>query len=304
MTSVKVPGKVMLTGEYAVLYGGTSVVVPVPRFLTISDSISSKKPQLSHVVRLALDYPISRIQEYEQRHGQPNLEIDYSQFVHTGPAGSKVKLGLGSSAAEAVGVTALRMERAGITWQDHRQEVARIADAVHREAQGGTGSGADVAGCAYASAIRFRRDSGGTSVEEVYAEWKNYPPAYLVWTGQAADTRSLVRQFQEWLAMSGKSGERSLKNLVDASNRVAKAWFEVPFEKLCTVVDSFSNQLDICAKQAGLELKLAIHHELEEFAKRHNGFAKPTGAGGGDMILLMGNVPFDELDLDCIPLGT
>ena len=33
MTSVRIPGKVMLSGEYAVLYGGTAAMAPVPRFL-------------------------------------------------------------------------------------------------------------------------------------------------------------------------------------------------------------------------------------------------------------------------------
>ena len=51
------------------------------------------------------------------------------------------------------------------------------------------------------------------------------------------------------------------------------------------------------AEIAKMPYKLPIHHEVEEWARSNGGFAKPTGAGGGDMIMLVGDLPYDELEL-------
>jgi mevalonate kinase len=48
---------------------------------------------------------------------------------------------------------------------------------------------------------------------------------------------------------------------------------------------------------------LPVHARYEEWARRHGGRAKPTGAGGGDMILLVGELPLAQLNVDVMKLG-
>ena len=54
MKTIQIPGKVMLTGEYAVLYGGTAVMAPVPRYLRLTISEDNNRGACSPIVEEAL----------------------------------------------------------------------------------------------------------------------------------------------------------------------------------------------------------------------------------------------------------
>jgi mevalonate kinase len=141
----------MLSGEYAVLYGATAALVPVPRRITLS-SLEDPEPgssldALPPAARAAAMLPVKRLEEYEALRPLRGFAIDDSEFFAEGAAGQRAKLGLGLSAAEAVGVVALRYEHAGLNWQAHEVEVMRSALVAHRMAQGG-GSGAVLDSCA------------------------------------------------------------------------------------------------------------------------------------------------------------
>jgi len=302
MTSVQVPGKVMLSGEYAVLYGGTAVLVPVPRYLTVAESPQRDQEWKSPVTQAALGFALKETEEFEREHGAPKLLIDSSDFFERDPDGNRVKLGLGSSAAEAVGVIALRFERAGLCWSENSDKIAIYADRIHRKVQGGVGSGADIALCSYREPIRFRRDQASWSVAPIHKSRDNVPMR-LAWSGQAADTRRMVRDFDAWLS-SGEPVADLLSDLVESSNEIADAWFRSSRDILFAHLDRFCSALRGCMQAAGIPHRLPIHDELERWAKKHGGRAKPTGAGGGDMILLVGDLPVHELDLTVIRLDT
>ena len=95
MKTIHIPGKVMLSGEYAVLYGGTAVLMPVPRYLKLSDSKASDQNDYSPMVRAALDYPILELKDYENKYGKPSVIIDSSEFFGADNEGRRIKLGLG-----------------------------------------------------------------------------------------------------------------------------------------------------------------------------------------------------------------
>ena len=58
MRSVEIPGKVLLSGEYAVLCGGTAVVAPLPRFLRVAPAGPGVPGDRSPVVQAAREIPI------------------------------------------------------------------------------------------------------------------------------------------------------------------------------------------------------------------------------------------------------
>jgi len=212
-----------------------------------------------------------------------------------------MKLGLGSSSAEAVGITQLRFERAGLGWSKSRELIRKYADRAHREAQGGLGSGADIAVCAYRQPIRFRRSGDSVSVKLIQPG-ETTTPLHLAWTGEPANTRELVAMFQEWLSHSGRETDDLLSQLVESSHKAAEAWFGPSQPDQFKPLNDFCDALQKCMDAAQIRYKLPIHEKLEEWAKSRGGRAKPTGAGGGDMILLVGNLPIYELDMEVIPL--
>ncbi len=301
MRTVRVPGKVMLSGEYAVLYGGTAVLVPVPRYLTMTEAQSTDPELQSPVIRAALDFPLEETEEYEQEHCLPGVSIDHSEFFKKDADGNPVKLGLGSSAAEAVGIIALRLERAGLGWSENRETIATYADKIHRKVQGGIGSGADIAVCAYRESISFRKDQDTCTVKPIQKPTHNIP-LHLVWTGQPADTRQRVRNFDTWLSREELAAADLLSSLVESSHEIADVWFQSPIDVLFAYLDRFCSALQKCMDAANIPHRLPIHDKLESWAKKHGGRAKPTGAGGGDMILLVGDLPVNELDMMVITI--
>ncbi len=302
MTEVVIPGKVMLSGEYAVLHGAAAVLVPVPCELIIREIDSPPVQPYPRTVETALTQPVAILNEYEREHGLPHLEIDSSAFRAPDSGGTLRKLGLGSSAAEAVGVIALRHLRAGVDWRKRCSEIAFHAEAAHHTAQGGLGSGADVAVCAYGRPILFRRHEGGFTVKEI-----DLPDAAarskltLAWTGVPADTRSMVEAFERWVD-GGERARSMVRALCEAGDNLAKAWFGEPEEEFFPLFDAFVERLASCTGAAGIDYRLDLHREIEEWARSYGGRAKPTGAGGGDMILLVGDLPFDKLDMRLFPL--
>jgi mevalonate kinase len=291
----------MLSGEYAVLRGGTAVLIPVPRYLTLTESQSTDPERQSPVIRAALDSPLEETEEFEQEHCLPGVSIDHSEFFSKDANGNLVKLGLGSSAAEAVGIIALRFVRAGLDWSENRETIAIYADKVHRKVQGGIGSGADIAVCAYREPISIKRDQDSCTVKPILRSEYDIP-LHLVWTGRPADTRQLVRNFDKWLSRVESAAADPLPDLVESSHEIADAWFQSPVDVLFACIDRFCSALQECMDAANIHHRLPIHDKLESWAKKHGGRAKPTGAGGGDMLLLVGDLPVNELDMMVIPV--
>ncbi len=301
---IRIPGKVMLSGEYAVLHGATAVMLPVPRYLVFNRAKDPPAASYTRMVDVARRYPIIELAKHERENGVPHIDIDYSQFFAVNDRGTSFKLGLGMSSAEVVGVVAMRYACAGFDWKEKRQDAAKHAFCIHKQVQWGIGSGADVVACAYGVPIKFR--SNGSSFEatpiEMNGNGENCPPMALIWSGSPADTRELVRQFDGWLE-DGNAGETGLLDkLIEASDRLADSWFRTSTEKQYELLDQFDRAIRECARAAGIPYSLPAHENIRIWAARHGGRAKPTGAGAGDMILIMGSVPFEQLDKLVIPL--
>jgi mevalonate kinase len=303
MRKLRIPGKVMLSGEYAVLYGGTAVLVPVPCYLEITEVLTQPEKPYTRVIDAGLKYKIPEIAGYELKFGLPHLQANPHQFYAESTDGESTKLGLGLSAAEAVGVVAIRYERAGLALYEHKVEIARHALNIHRIAQSGLGSGADVVLCAYREPIRFRSNSEGFHIELIRdSQPTNIIPISLVWTGQPADTRGLVKHFQTWVEKGGNKIKDIISSLVKISDELAKTWFISSEQHLFDLLDEFDTVMGDVARDAKLQYKPPVYEKLENWARGHGGYAKPAGAGGGDMILIIGDLPLHELKQLLIPL--
>jgi mevalonate kinase len=267
----------------------------------VTESQSTDPDQQSPVIRAALDFPLEETEQFEQEHCLPGVSIDHSEFFSKDADGNLVKLGLGSSAAEAVGIIALRLERAGLGWSENRETIATYADKVHRNVQRGIGSGADIAACAYREPVSFKRDQDSCTIRPIQKPEHNIP-LHLVWTGQPADTRRLVRNFDTWLSLGEPAATDLLSNLVESSHEIADVWFQSPIDVLFACLHQFCLALRECMDAANIPHRLPIHDKLESWAKKHGGRAKPTGAGGGDMVLLVGDLPVNELDMMVITI--
>jgi len=309
--SVRVLGKVMIWGEYAVLHGGPALLLPVPRVLQVSEATSPPANPYPPPLAEALLQSIPETAAYESAHGLPHVTVDRSAFYATSfretgdsPANRPAKLGLGSSAAEAVGVTALRLERAGLDSRRVWELVAGCALEAHERAQRGLGSGADVTACAAGVPLLFRRSAGIVEARTDLARRSPHAeiPMALVWSATPADTRSRVARFEKWLQQRGRREQARLALLIEDAAALEQAWPDGSRDEIFLLLDTFCARLEECQVAAGIHWKSSQLQALRAWARHHGGRAKATGAGGGDMILLLGDLPYDELGTAVIPL--
>jgi phosphomevalonate kinase len=213
------------------------------------------------------------------------------------------KLGLGSSAAVAVALTAALARAAGLELD--RGAVFVLANAAHRAAQGGAGSGGDVAASTYGGLLRYTKDTPPMPLA-----WPAGLTMLVVVTGTGSSTTDLVGRVGDYAARDRAGYRADLDRLIalaecaPAAVRSADLFLELAsdyFDALC--------RLDAHA-HAGIVTDR--HRQLRELAAQHSAVFKTSGAGGGDVGLAFSHSGAPALELaaalaaagaDVVPLG-
>jgi len=296
LSEIKIPGKVILSGEYAVLYGGTAVIAPAERYVTISETAPQNGDRQTPIINAAVDYPLKETLDFESEHGKPGINLNSSDFF-TSTNGTRKKLGIGLSAAEAVGVVELRLRRAGLNGSDLCRKTAEYAHLIHHKTQGEIGSGADIFCCAYRRPIIYKNDNNHPRVlNNDYGQDAVKIPVRMVWSGIVSDTRNMIHTYNNWLKNCGESAKNCHDRMTAIGERLAPLWFGEANQSFYEVFDEYIEIMRDCAEQAGLPYWLDCHTELDKWARQFGGRAKPSGAGGGDMIILVGDLPVEKLN--------
>jgi phosphomevalonate kinase len=268
------PGKLILTGEYAVLDGAPALVIAVDRRASARRRVG---------LRGTSPFLVAVAEEIAQRRGADDpaaraaLEIgcDSTQFFD-GP----LKLGLGSSAAVTVAATALAL---GTT--DH-DEVFSIASAAHARAQaplGTRGSSADVAASVHGGVIEFER---GT-VQRL--RWPLGLTMVAFFTGVSAETPKLVAAVAAARTANPASVDAALAAVRTASQAACKACAthapELAATGLMAAIALAASATDQLAAATGIPLVPSCVVAARRALARLGGAAKTTGAGGGDIAI-------------------
>jgi phosphomevalonate kinase len=270
--SASAPGKIVLSGEYAVLWDAPAVCMAVNRRAVAHVSPSADGE--CHLVTPGFDgmdrYDILDALLCGERPAN-RFALDTTAFFDDGR-----KTGIGSSAALTVALAAAI---------NGSSDVAEVAMTAHRRLQGGKGSGVDIAAAVHGGLIEYTRSDARVRA----LRWPEGLAYRVIWTGVPASTeRQLAR-----LAAAEPGPSRSA--LLLAAPRMRDAWRSgdaaavlseyVPY---IGVLRQFSIDHDLGIFDAG-------HHELTDAAMVDGLVYKPAGAGGGDIGMLFGR---SEDDLD------
>jgi len=290
------PGKLFLLGEYAVLGGAPALLTAVDRRVEVAvdDSTSGSwnvsAPNLG-IERLTLgtdgelpgtldsrvrsslrvfDAVREAVLARAPRPPRPlAISIDSTAFFHDGH-----KLGLGSSAAVAAALTAALCAAVGLN--QGRASLFSLADAAHRSAQGGVGSGGDVAASVYGGLIGYNQ--GATPVP-LY--WPEELRMMAVVTGEGSLTTRLVARVADYAAEDPARHRADIARLSALAERAAAALADPDgFLRLTNEYFTALSRLDAHAL-AGIVTER--HRELHELVRREGGAFKTSGAGGGDI---------------------
>lgn len=288
------PGKLFLLGEYAVLEGAPALLTAVDRRAIVKltpathGNWSLTAPQLE-LDKLALaadgglppDLPAAiatPLNIYAATRQQASgtlkpmdIHIDSADFYQHG-----CKLGLGSSAAVTAALSCAFGQAAGEELST--TALCQRAMTAHRAAQGGIGSGADIAASCHGGSIVFSR---------------GHPPRPLAWpadlhaltiiTGQGADTPILVGKVNALRQHSRAAYRKHMHTLQTLAANGCQAMADGDTASLLRVLDDYYTALATLGQAANAGIVTSAHRQLHAAVADAGGVFKTTGAGGGDI---------------------
>lgn len=292
------PGKLILLGEYAVLDGAAAWVSAVDRRVTVEAGPADPSPSLRVLAPAGADIAlrwekgawVAAEPGWELAAGAatlafgadlPQLKIDSRPFYLKAADGKLEKAGFGSSSAVVAAILAL-----GKYFDDgDRGKLFARARAAHHRGQGNLGSGADIAAAVHGGSFSYSVSENGDPVIE---------PAPLpeglfvgaVWAGAAASTPFMVARVLEWKAADRAAYDALLSEMTATAREGVEAAQAGDIETLCDVVEMYGRRMAQLGRSAGIPVFTPF---MEDLAGRLAGVAavKPSGAGGGDTVLVM-----------------
>ncbi|MFH0901550.1 MAG: hypothetical protein V2A73_13060 [Pseudomonadota bacterium] len=285
------PGKVLIAGEYAILEGAPAVVMAVDRRARARIGVDRGGRARSPFLEAARDAiaarfghgsaPAARVEE---------ISVDTSELSHAGS-----KLGLGSSAAVTAAAVALAIGDSSNHDCLDRPLVHEIAHHAHAAAQapkGARGSGADVAAAVYGGVLRVQRcaAASGSPGKPLAVERLPWPAALeqaLVWTGKVAKTPELIARVSTGRHADPAGYARAIAGIESAASRLVAAMGANDVPAVLDAVDQGADALAELAVCSRVPLMPPIYTKAREIARACGGVAKPAGAGGGDLVLVL-----------------
>jgi degradative hydroxymethylglutaryl-CoA reductase len=288
---VSAPGKAFLIGEYAVLEGAPALVAALDVRAVAHAAAQPPKNGPSAVVRCAHQ----RVKAYLQARGVQ--DIGAPPVVETGgfTMGAR-KLGLGSSAAVAASVIGYHLTEAGLDPFDPRvrEDALSLALAAHAEAQGGGGSGADVAAAVLGGLLRFQDRKAGTVA---MPSWVHIG---FVDAGAPAVTSRFVAQVKAAATERPGAYADAITLLSGAVDMFLTAFRDSPdpATSLAGVLNAtrkHNEGLRALSEMSGAPIMTDAIETIIAQAEAEGLAAKPSGAGGGDLVVVFAK---SRADLD------
>lgn len=288
------PGKAFLIGEYAVLEGAEAVVTAVdvrahahaPRSHLAKKAGGASSP--SPFVAAALD--------------EVGASHESAPVVTTqGFAMGGRKLGFGSSAAVVASVLGRQALGAGEDVESSavRDAVFGRAYRAHKKAQRGKGSGADVAASVYGGTLGFQLSTKAAAPALRALPWPAGLCVGFFDAGQPASTTAFIKQVHEARDEQPQAYARIIELISAAAKRFVGAFApqvsgeskpvdDRRWSDLAAAVHEHVDALRALGGLAGADIITKRIAAICDLATQLGLAAKPSGAGGGDLVVVFG----------------
>ena len=277
---VSAPGKMMLSGEYAVLEGAPAIVAAV----SARARVSLGTPEREAPAEARATWELISAREEISAADARRLVVDVAELRD--PTGAQ-KLGLGSSAAAAAATAALVpvLSGRGVDSRSAREAIFRDAFQGHRVIAPG-GSGADVAAASFGGFVRFSPGNADSTLPRV--ESVSLPDELtlrVVWTGHAARTSELIAQIRALEEARPADFRARMDDLREAAGSLGRALPSDDLRATIIAVTHHHEAMRALGEAANAPIVDAGLSRAADLASRFGGAAKPSGAGGGDVAI-------------------
>ena len=280
------PGKLMLYGEHAVVYGSPCIVTAVDQRVRVTVEPNGEGEIHVCSPNVGLDEyhkMIDRLGKDDLPKSMAFVEMLVKRVYEKYKISSGIRIstesdfssqfGFGSSAAVVAALSAALNKYFELDMSKH--ELFQIAYQAVLDVQG-VGSGFDVAASVYGGTLYYV--TPGDIIENIY---DGNLPMIVGYTGIKADTSTLIRQVAELKRNEGWV-EAVFGDISDLVNRAKAAFTKNDFEQLGKLMNK-NQKLLSTLNVSSIELDKLIKSAKESGAYG----AKLSGAGGGDCMVAL-----------------
>ncbi len=268
----RAPGKLMITGSYAVLEGAPALVAAVDRYAHADTSRPAEDPTAE--ARAAL--------------GDHAPYCDKSELYH-----QDTKMGLGSSAAVVVASLGAVFAARGDNLEDPdvRNAIFSRARDAHMQVQGG-GSGFDVAASTYGGVLRYSLMSGVPCI--LHAELPEGLHLAAFFSGESARTSDLLAAVAEFRKRDVAEHQRCIIALGQASEFAVKQCEAGTAREFIAAARGFGEAMEALGEASDAAIVPLSFKRLAVAASEERATFLPSGAGGGDIGIYLGEAAPSE----------
>jgi phosphomevalonate kinase len=223
------------------------------------------------------------------------ISIDTSELFRAPGATAGQKLGLGSSAAVTVCllrglVRAWGLRCAGgqgepceglSSEQTEERIMLRLACDLHQRAQGGAGSGIDVAAALLGGSLRYQLVGGLPAARQLH--WPVQLGMLPVWSGRAASTPALLQAVRRFAQQRPRAHAKLLASMADISTEALAALASGELGTVVAAFDAYGALLAELGRRSQAPIVTPEHEAIAACVRSQGAAYKPSGAGGGDL---------------------
>lgn len=261
---VSAPGKIILSGEHAVVYGYPEVLCAINRRLTVEIQKSENALEVTPSEgELFVKYGLELIKTKLGISELGNLKIKIDSQIPLG-------CGLGSSAAFAVALTAGIFKFLKLPWS--LKKINEIAYEIEKK-QHGTPSGGDNTVCTYGGFLLYRKE---TEIFKVFSPLKAkiFPKVFLINSGKRLEsTGEMIKAVKDFVLRSPQKTEKIFREMEKVTRSFLRylSGEELNFGDLIKNNESFLEELMVVSEKT---------KNLIQKIEKIGGSAKISGAGG------------------------
>jgi phosphomevalonate kinase len=331
---ILVPGKIIISGEYAVLNGAFAIVSTVDQKLKVSINSTN---QDHHIYTTSIakerfpflhdnDANIHWLESDPGVHGSlvqhafkaleltPKeklfIAIDGSEFFISNKKNKSIKLGIGSSAAVSVGLIKALSRHLELPLSP--EVLLEKSNLVHQMFQNNLGSGTDVL-CSFADqgVIECTKDSI-KDFSWTQLHWPKGLYIKILTTCEEGITHQLIGNYYKTQKNFSKECSPMIQELLNITSKLSAAWKSQSINAILDLLVAYDAQLKKLDQLGSIGIFTTIHKNIQRVAEGFNVFYKPSGAGGGDIGIALSSSPenlncfLDHIDrlnwnISCLP---